>query len=492
MSFGASFHLAQLYSPAPPGAVKEGVRKLLEILGESDPGTIEELSAQPVTLATFQELSMWINRFATFSRPDSTGQAATRFWAAQTLVTTVMRATILDQDVSFSPSVKRAMERGAEGLFEVGRSQFLTLARTAKGLLKHARDAGISRLVAIESPLGNSVPIQLLAELARRTGANLETTIWSAPRNDRAKWGRTIADAAKELAASIPSDATVIFMDDALTGTRFIKLFDELEHQFKERVIPVALMFNDVRVDSPQTRDRLMKRLRNQGRTVGYEHTAVTFPPRKLFTLDDHGPVLWTCPVMWGDSDLIAGKRKVNLIFTILDHVIDILADLAADDSIYRAHLEEAWHRNQDGETFLFAPGLLQSLFITINEKLNLDKFNTTLQELARNKFSDDYIGKTLSLDDDGVRERWEWLRSTFLEIATTKIGNPQEAYSAWRAIDNTFAATGLSYPPRASRDHAAAPCIFNFNATVLAFNRHLIDLIIQQSDDQDGDEPTS
>ena len=62
---------------------------------------------------------------------------------------------------------------------------------------------------------------------------------------------------------------------------------------------------------------------------------------------------------MWGDSDLIAGKRKVNLVFMLLRHFFNILADLAQEQSTYRPYLEIAWSQDTTGAVSVFAPGLL-------------------------------------------------------------------------------------------------------------------------------------
>jgi hypothetical protein len=62
---------------------------------------------------------------------------------------------------------------------------------------------------------------------------------------------------------------------------------------------------------------------------------------------------------MWGDSDLIAGKRKVNLIFTLIDHCFGILEDLGAEESRFRAYLERAWQQDTTGAMFGCAPGLV-------------------------------------------------------------------------------------------------------------------------------------
>jgi len=107
------------------------------------------------------EMALWNKRLAPNDQRDQLGAAATKFWAAQTLATTVMRPSALDQSTHYSPAAARAMACGAEGLFEVGRSQFEALGRTANDLVSWVADRGVGSFAIIESPLGNSLPVHM-------------------------------------------------------------------------------------------------------------------------------------------------------------------------------------------------------------------------------------------------------------------------------------------------------------------------------------------
>ena len=181
---------------------------------------------------------------------------------------------------------------------------------------------------------------------------------------------------------------------------------------------------------------------------------------------------------MWGDSDLIAGKRKVNLIFTLLDHCFGILDDLGADESDFRTYLERAWRQDTTGATYLHSPGLMKSVFRNIIDDLPLKALQSDLWAKAKDRFPEDYRGQPFTMYEEGTIERWSWFREAFVAAAGQRLGE-QRAVVAWRAIDDTFAASFSDRKPRPSRDHDATPYTFPFNSTITALNCRLRELIL-------------
>ena len=116
MSFGVSAYVAATHGPANKAAVTSELIKLLAIFGETDPSAVDELASTAATQYMLTEMALWNARLAPNDRRDPLGLAATKYWAAQTLVTTVMRPRALDQSMLYSPSVERAMVCGADGL----------------------------------------------------------------------------------------------------------------------------------------------------------------------------------------------------------------------------------------------------------------------------------------------------------------------------------------------------------------------------------------
>jgi hypothetical protein len=264
MTFGMSSHIAWLKSPASPEVVRRELGRLLHTIGESSPEVIEELSRPPINNQTLSQLEMWNERLASPHR-DRLGHAASKFWVAQTLVLTVMRASSRDLTATYSDNVARLIELGADGVYEVGQSQFEELGKLADYLISWLKKRDAMSIAIIESPLGNSLPVQVICDLADRRDLRFSLVTWNAPRNDRPSRGRTVDDSSKECARETKGFDYVIFPDDVTTGTRFLKLYDALVDRVgKSRFVPIAMIFTDTMRPETQTdknRARLERRL---------------------------------------------------------------------------------------------------------------------------------------------------------------------------------------------------------------------------------------
>jgi hypothetical protein len=481
--FGVSAYLATLHSPASTDAVLAQLIKLLAILGENDPSLAAELAAAPVNLRVLSDLVLWNQRLATNPVRDRIGQAATLFWAAQTLVTTVMRSSALDRSAKYSSGVERAIRRGADGLFEFGKSQFEALGFLTVDVIDWLVAHKAGSVAFIESPIGNTVPVQLLSDLTSTRGLPSSVVVWNAPRNDRRSRGRTVKDAAKECAVTVKDFDYVVLLDEVLSGSRYGKLLSALRpHIAPEKFLAIAMLFDDTSrpaLKASPTRQQLIEKLETQGKKIGFKHPVRAFPLLRLFKLDAGNQCKWETPVIWGDSDLIAGKRKVNLIFMILDHCLGVLQDLSKDKSEFRPHLIRAWSQITQGQAFAFKTGVIQQLFRGIVTRLPFNAFRDLLWEMAKRRFPSEYVGDVAALVTAGAEERWLWLREAFVTEASKRIGE-QDAWTAWNAIDTTFAASFQERKPKAQRDLDATPYTLPFNDTICAFNRRLRDLLMK------------
>jgi hypothetical protein len=479
--FGVSAYLATLHSPAPTDAVSVQLIKLLAILAENDSSLAAELAATPVNLGVLGELMLWNERLAINPARDRIGRAATQFWAVQTLVTTAMRSAALDRSAKYSPGVERAIRRGADGLFEVGQSQFETLASLTADIIDWlvARNAG--PVAIIESPIGNTVPVQLLVDLASERGLQSSVVQWNTPRNDRRSRGRTAKDAAKKLAVAVKDFDYVVFLDEVLLGSRYTKLLRAIHpHIAPNKLLAIAMLFDDTSrpaLKTSDTRQHLIEELKTRGKKMGFENPVRVFPLLRLFKLDAGNPCKWETPVIWGDSDLIAGKRKVNLIFTIIDHCLGVLQDLSKDKSEFRPHLIRAWSQDTQGQAFVFKRSLIQQLFRGIVTRLPFSTFRNLLWEMAKHQFPSEYMGDVEAQDRCAAEEQWRWLREAFITEAKKRIGE-QDAWTSWNAIDTAFAASFQEHKPKARRDLDATPYTLPFNDTICSFNRRLRELL--------------
>jgi hypothetical protein len=169
---------------------------MLAILGENDPSVAGALAAIAMRRGSYFDLILWSKRLEDHPWRQRLGKAALKFWAAQTLVTTALRQTVFDPNQTYPPGLARALEAGAEGLYDVGVSQFDGLAALGMDLVAWLAGRGLKRVALIESPIGNTVPAQFIAALASKRGLSVEIVQWNAPRNDRTNRGRTVEQSA--------------------------------------------------------------------------------------------------------------------------------------------------------------------------------------------------------------------------------------------------------------------------------------------------------
>jgi hypothetical protein len=150
--FGDSAYVAHMQAAAPRQLVEAELVKLLGILGQSEEAVAVELSAAPVPNVALSELQAWNALLAPNDQRDCLGAAAARFFAAQALVTTVMRLSALDMGACYPAEIALAMQAGADGLFEFGRAQFEALARLARALSDWIIQRRPRSVALIESP----------------------------------------------------------------------------------------------------------------------------------------------------------------------------------------------------------------------------------------------------------------------------------------------------------------------------------------------------
>jgi hypothetical protein len=478
---GSTFHpsalLAHLYASAPRQDVASELGRLLDLVGEADDGTVEVLLQDPVTNAALYELRFWNRRLAPHAWRDRIGKAATMFWIAQALVGSVMRTRNLDLNATYPDAITRIMERGAIGLFDVGVSQFDALAFLVGELQIWLECRKPESVALIESPTGNTVPVQFMSDALAQSGIPVSTVQWNAPRNDRPSRGRTVEEAAEEFAPKLANFDLVILLDESLSGTRFVKLFDSLADRVgRDRFLPIAMLFDDSQrpdLANNSSRQRLRNRLVEQARRIGFTDCVRPFPQQRLFRLNGETWCRWQVPVIWTGADLIAGKRKVNLVFMVIDHCLGILKDLAANESTFRSYLKLAWSQDTSGAVVSFAPELMQQYFRRIVRKLNIDELRGRLWDAAKERFPSDYVGTISANARTEQTEYYRWFGETFIQMAERRLDSA-DAGTAWNAIDTAFATSFSEIKPAAGRDLDAALYTLPFNDTVCSFNRRL------------------
>lgn len=478
MTFGTSAYLEWRFEFAPSGTARPLIAPLAELLGAS-PEEIDSYASKPFRNGELEELAIWTHRVVSVTDHGPRAKSAKRFWAAQALAIPVLCREPLSP-AKADPVAIRLLQVGADALYDAGYLQFEKLRLICSELVSWLSKQAWPRAVLVESPLGNCVPAAVFHSLASRAGLNTEVVTWNAPRNDRAGAGWTVSDSTGSLSGDVDPGDLVIFADDVITGTRFVKTFDALSREFPGRVLPIAMAFKDPTRSSTSLDQlkRVQTRASKAEKLLGCAHTFVEFPMLSAFHIDAGEPVYWESPVIWGETDLVAGKRKVNLIFNLIDHLFYTLKDLAEPTSKLAKYLLKAWSQNTTGESYAFAAGIREQFFSKLVNELGADEVRLTLAARGRDVYPADFTGAVDSIDEGEVKQRWDWLRTTFLELAEAKL-RPEEAYVLWRAFDETFAASHTEVRPRPSRDHAYAAYALRFNDTVRSFHEHLVRRIV-------------
>lgn len=365
-AFARSAYLTERYAYATSAELRAVLTAFFSGVGLVDETSIEELAAQKIHRFHLRECNARLHWITQKPGEDGTGRAARDFFAAQVLFE--LLAEPLGQAQHYPPVVTEIFERGAEGLFSLGRNQFVMLARTACDLTRWMLERGFKRTTIIEAPLGNTVPTQVLRDIVERRGIGADIVEWGCPRNDRALRGTTVRDSARELARNLKvSDADfVLFMDDALTGTRLLRMARELRKAVgADRLAAVAMRFQFPRGSGIKPfRRKDLSELDGWAREQGLPAGIIEFPALPLFDVDEAGRVFLESALCWGDVDVVAGKRKVNLVFNIIDHYEAIARDLASPQSRYLPLIEGMlWNRDSVGREVHFAPGLTHEVF---------------------------------------------------------------------------------------------------------------------------------
>ncbi|MDX0457584.1 hypothetical protein GOD71_30605 [Sinorhizobium medicae] len=479
-----SKRVEDLRSIAPKEMVKAELRTLLATIDCADEDLLETLCTLPHRVGVLEDLQLWNSRTAHHPNRDRIGAAAARFWVAQTLATGVLREDALRPDVAPDERIAAIMKIGADGLIEVGQSQFERVATLAVDLVDWLGRSGHSRIAVLESPLGNSLVTQAFCDIAASKAITLTPVVWNAPRNDRPSRGRTVGQSAKQFASDTKNFDLIVYLDDVISGSRFIKLHDALLTTVgKERLLSVAMVFHDPNEKTdPKLRERLRRRLGEQMKRIGAPTSWVTFPKLRIFFADGGNQSAWQTPVIWGESDLIAGKRKVNLVFTLLDHFFEIMEDLGSRRSRFRPFLELAWRTDTSGSQLAFPTDFLEASFRKYAKLLQSAAFKAHMWKGAIDRFEKDYSGEIQWIGSGGVKERIDWIHHEFLEWALAHVNDHRIAHLVWNAIDAVFVTAFPFEKPRPSRDQDATPYTIDFNVNLKALNRHLRQRIVEMA----------
>lgn len=475
-TFERSAFLGARYRFASRQELRAAFTAFAEVTGLSRPEDFETLAMQKVHKFKVDEFYAELDRIRPIQGEDCLGKAFKMFYRAH-----VLFGLIEDpfQEPADAPRVlNEVFTAAADNLFTLGADQFRTLTELATDVVKWISDSGFQKVVFIESPLGNSVPCQVFQDLAVKTGLRTTVVEWGCPRNNRAGDGTTVRESAVKLAKNVEVSAAdfVLFIDDVLTGSRMLKMAKALRNAVgPNRFGAIAMAFKFPKASGGRQFDRRdLARLDKWAATTGLPTGVIEFPELPIYSIDDHGPVYYEGAMAWGDVDIVAGKRKANLVFNLLDHYYAIAKQFEELNGQLIALVEDIlWRRDAQGREYYFPEGLTEGMIRRVMSSVDLDALFKQIQDNAKAKFPEDYFGSRASIAEAEVKMRTEWLKSCIREEAMKTIGELDAGFLS-RLVTECREAGFVPEVHKPTRDHSYGHYTIPWGAHIQVLNRRL------------------
>lgn len=200
-------------------------------------------------------------------------------------------------------------------------------------------------------------------------------------------------------------------------------------------------------------------------------------PPLPLFKGDQADNFFLESPSVWIGSDLIVGKRKVNLLYNLIDFYEGVARDLASGSGKYLQSLKRAvWSQDEAGN-FEFASDVVEGTFRRIFSNFSIDQLFEDVRSEARNDFPADQSAIHADLSEKVMRERVDWLRAAIEKSAGSQLPE-QDSGILTRAILEASNAGLNEGERRIAKNHAYGHYTAPYNATVRALNDQLCERI--------------
>jgi hypothetical protein len=200
-------------------------------------------------------------------------------------------------------------------------------------------------------------------------------------------------------------------------------------------------------------------------------------PTLPLFKGDRGDNFFLESPSVWIGSDLIVGKRKVNLLYNMIDFYEGIARDLASDTGKYLQSLKRAVWSEDEARNFEFSSDVVEGTFRRIFSNFSIDQLFEDVRSKARDDFPDGLTALDADLSEKVMRARVDWLIAMIKKSAVSQLSE-QDAGMLTRAISETSNA-GLNVSDRRiAKDHAYGHYTSPYNATVRTLNDRLCDRI--------------
>ncbi|MDG2539841.1 hypothetical protein P5Y53_19335 [Dyella jiangningensis] len=382
----------------------------------------------------------------------------------------------------------------AAELYEYGLPQARALSLAAQRLLHWCQASRIYHVAIIESPLGATLPALVIAETLRQGGILVDVHEFLAPRRAEGR-GYSIKEAAKSFCRPLRNGShPILFPDEVISGTRFLKLHKYLKRHLDGRLIPVALQGHDWRNPSaltPATKARLEEvlfetRIRFPGAPTHFQ-----FPPAVPLHIDNGAPFVASNVFFWSDLDLCAGKRKVNLLFALLNEVKAITDDLKSADNGRLILLCQLWRFSASGEHFVGHEDILRQVIPELARRIDWSQ----LESEARREFQEEYLGNLPELDDAKIAHRLEWILDNLRKQIDADLDTSNAASDGWmfrHAVSDLFGLTTGRHKGLLPPDRDFCEYTLPFAAPFIELHEELVRLVVQGNSPRKGTDTSS
>ena len=257
---------------------------------------------------------------------------------------------------------------------------------------------GNSRIIFLELPIGNSIPIQLLKLMLQNEGIRCDTIIVSLSRNDKAKLKIKRIDLIKEKFQEyhFKDFDILVYIDEWFSGRNF-----EVICELIEKIIPKKVTFYPFALISESSKEMKEYVTRSKKhdinlRKVGLDGEHYRFIIPKIKT---HFKLINKEQFFWSEYDRLAGYRKMQLMGSIVSSVNSALTVLSEDNEIFelvrKTLLLEALEKNDIKKEIWNDSIQTKKLFLE-----SYEDYKSILPEIENIK-DESNIGKVVDIDKD-------------------------------------------------------------------------------------------
>ncbi|HDR9506928.1 TPA: hypothetical protein QDC03_001995 [Burkholderia cepacia] len=482
--FSGSAEIDELMQPAEPERTETLIRTLLDRYpGSIDDELVKYLTTNARTIH-IREMSGVIAEREVYraGKPQAESAAFGDFLTVQCLNRLIH--SHFDQTASYPSALVSVFEWGVGGLHKYALDQARQLARVAMTVAHWCLAADHSRVTIVDSPLGGTVPAQVLAKVLEADGIEVRLVEFLAPRLARHSKKHSIREAVKGFVKSLESDNSPVFYpDEMISGSRFLNLYRALRAKLGDRLIPIASEVHSWNATTEDTAEKTAKAvavLRNETTAAASSLVHFRFPPSRRLTIDSGPPVIPNSPFYWGEVDTLAGKRKVNFVFDVINELRAISEAFKRPDSEEILTLQRLWARDTNGRIYSGALLHLQTMLPRMASQIDWSK----IEDAARTVYASEYVGNLPVITENHAIERLVWLKKEIvrnLDPEGFDNGKPTEAHLFANALHTlfNFHAHGRRLPRPKNRDYCEYT--IKYAMPLAAINAKLVSLVIEE-----------